>query len=69
MTVGLMGIGHYLNICVHKEERKVLIAGSHSRSVFIHKSSVNCRSDDIEFPLPFLSLARKCELKPSCAEA
>ena len=59
MTVGLMGIGHYPNICVHKEERKVLIAGSHSGSVFIHKSSVNCRSDDIEFPLPFFVFGEK----------
>ncbi|KAK4029626.1 dosage compensation regulator [Daphnia magna] len=60
-VIGLIGIGHYPNICVHREKRKVQMAEARLGPSLIHKSSVNCidSSDEIEFPLPFFVFSEK----------
>lgn len=60
-VIGLIGIGHYPNICVHREKRKVQMADARSGPSLIHKSSVNCpdSSDEIEFPLPYFVFSEK----------
>ena len=61
--VGLLSIGHYPNVCIHKEKRKVLT--TESRAALIHKSSVNCASKfrDVQFPLPFFVFSEKIRTK------
>ena len=61
MVVALLGIGHYPNICVHREKRRVQTAESRSGPALIHKSSINCPAtpDEIEFPLPFFVFSEK----------
>jgi ATP-dependent RNA helicase A len=60
VVIGLIGIGHYPNICVHREKRKVQMADARSGPSLIHKSSVNCPdSDEIEFPLPYFVFSEK----------
>ena len=59
--IGLIGIAHYPNICVHRDKRKVQTAESRSGPALIHKSSVNCpiTQEEIEFPLPFFVFSEK----------
>ncbi len=61
--IGLLSLGHYPNVCIHKEKRRVLT--TESRAALIHKSSVNCNSRfrDVQFPLPLFVFAEKIRTK------
>lgn len=55
--VALLVMGHYPNICYHKEKRKVLTTDS--RAALIHKTSVNCTNLPAKFPSPFFVFGEK----------
>merc|ERR1719273_2208534 len=57
MLVALISMGTYPNVCMHKEKRKVLTA--EARNALVHKSSVNCTRDAIQFPVPFFVFGEK----------
>ncbi|XP_066965317.1 ATP-dependent RNA helicase A protein-like isoform X3 [Macrobrachium rosenbergii] len=57
VLVGLMTLGHYPNICVHKKNQKVRT--QESKTAFIHKSSVNFSSKEIHYPSPFFAFGEK----------
>jgi len=57
MLVALVSMGTYPNVCMHKEKRKVLTA--EARNALVHKSSVNCTRDAIQFPVPFFVFGEK----------
>jgi hypothetical protein len=39
-VLGILSMGLYPNVCMHKEKRKVLT--TEAKAALIHKSSVNC---------------------------
>ncbi|KAL1423814.1 hypothetical protein MTO96_003731 [Rhipicephalus appendiculatus] len=69
MIVALLVLGHYPNICYHKEKRKVLTTDN--RSALIHKTSVNCTNlpASNKFASPFFCLWRKDPHKGSVLQA
>ncbi|XP_064116471.1 ATP-dependent RNA helicase A-like, partial [Macrobrachium nipponense] len=67
VLVGLMTLGHYPNVCVHKEKRKVLT--QESKAALIHKSSVNCSNKEIHYPSPFFVFGEKIRTRAvSCKQ-
>ncbi|KAK7074165.1 ATP-dependent RNA helicase A, partial [Halocaridina rubra] len=67
VLVGLMALGHYPNVCCHKEKRKVLT--QESKAALIHKSSVNCSNKEISYPTPFFVFGEKIRTRAvSCKQ-
>ncbi|KAL3218658.1 hypothetical protein MRX96_031468 [Rhipicephalus microplus] len=69
MVVALLVLGHYPNICYHKEKRKVLTTDN--RSALIHKTSVNCTNlpASNKFPSPFFVFGEKIRTRAvSCKQ-
>lgn len=67
MCMGLLCVGLYPNICIHKEKRKVLT--TESRDALINKTSVNCSNQQINFPYPFFVYGEKIRTKAvSCKQ-
>ena len=56
LVVGLLALGSYPNVCLHREKRKVLT--TEAKAALIHKSSVNCVRD-VQFPVPFFVFGEK----------
>ena len=57
MVTALLAMGLYPNVCRHNEKRKVFT--TEAKVALIHKSSVNCSRDAIEFPVPFFVFNEK----------
>ena len=57
MVIGLLAMGLYPNVCMHKEKRKVLT--TEARAALIHKASVNCSREAVTFPVPFFVFNEK----------
>ena len=57
MVIALLAMGLYPNVCMHKEKRKVLT--TEARAALIHKGSVNCSRDAINFPVPYFVFNEK----------
>ena len=57
MVIALLSMGLYPNVCMHKEKRKVLT--TKARAALIHKGSVNCSRDIINFPVPYFVFNEK----------
>ena len=57
MVIALLSMGLYPNVCMHKEKRKVLT--TEARAALIHKGSVNCSRDVINFPVPYFVFNEK----------
>lgn len=67
LVVGLLALGHYPNVCVHKEKRKVLT--TESKAALIHKSSVNCSNQELNFPSPLFVFGEKIRTRAvSCKQ-
>ncbi|KAG1682493.1 ATP-dependent RNA helicase A protein [Nymphon striatum] len=67
MIIALLCMGHYPNVCFHKEKRKVLT--TESRPALIHKSSVNCSKEGLKFPSPFFVFDEKIRTRAvSCKQ-
>ncbi|KAH6948861.1 hypothetical protein HPB50_026612 [Hyalomma asiaticum] len=69
LIVALLVLGHYPNICYHKEKRKVLTTDN--RSALIHKTSVNCTNlpASNKFPSPFFVFGEKIRTRAvSCKQ-
>ncbi|XP_063849785.1 ATP-dependent RNA helicase A protein-like isoform X1 [Scylla paramamosain] len=67
LLVGIMVLGHYPNVCAHKEKRKVLT--TESKAALIHKSSVNCNNRETNFPCPFFVFGEKIRTRAvSCKQ-
>ncbi|XP_045616540.1 ATP-dependent RNA helicase A isoform X2 [Procambarus clarkii] len=67
MVVGLLALGHYPNVCAHKEKRKVLT--TESKAALIHKSSVNCSNQELIFPSPYFVFGEKIRTRAvSCKQ-
>ncbi len=65
--IGILSMGLYPNVCMHKEKRKVLT--TEAKAALIHKSSVNCSKDAIEFPVPFFVFGEKIRTRAvSCKQ-
>ena len=58
--ISLLSMGLYPNVCFHKEKRKVLTL--ESKAALVHKSSVNCSNQEINFPSPFFVFGEKVGL-------
>ncbi|XP_058120720.1 dosage compensation regulator [Anopheles ziemanni] len=66
MTMALLCVGLYPNVCFHKEKRRVLT--TESKAALIHKTSVNC-SQQISFPYPFFVFGEKIRTRAvSCKQ-
>ncbi len=57
MIIGLLSMGLYPNVCMHKEKREVLT--TEARAALIHKASVNCSREAVTFPVPFFVFNEK----------
>lgn len=67
LVTGLLCMGLYPNICMHKEKRKVLT--TEGKSALIHKSSVNCANQDLTFDSPFFVFGEKIRTRAvSCKQ-
>ncbi|KAK8766981.1 hypothetical protein V5799_006235 [Amblyomma americanum] len=69
VMVALLVLGHYPNICYHKEKRKVLTTDN--RAALIHKTSVNCTNlpTTNKFPSPFFVFGEKIRTRAvSCKQ-
>lgn len=67
VVIGLLALGLYPNVCMHKEKRKVLT--TEAKAALIHKSSVNCSRDAITFPSPFFVFGEKIRTRAiSCKQ-
>ncbi|XP_063606453.1 ATP-dependent RNA helicase A-like isoform X2 [Penaeus indicus] len=67
LVVALLTLGHYPNVCAHKEKRKVLT--TESKAALIHKSSVNCNNRETSFPSPFFVFGEKIRTRAvSCKQ-
>lgn len=60
VIVALLTMGHYPNVCYHKEKRKLLT--QESKSALIHKSSVNCSNRELNIPIPFFVFGEKVSM-------
>lgn len=60
MVTSLLVMGHYPNICFHKEKRKVFT--TEGKAALIHKTSVNCTNLPQKFPCPFFVFGEKVKL-------
>ena len=67
MTIALLCMGLYPNVCYHKEKRKVLT--TESKAALIHKTSVNCTNLACTFPYPFFIFGEKIRTRAvSCKQ-
>lgn len=67
MTLALLCVGLYPNVCYHKEKRKVLT--TESKAALIHKTSVNCSNLQVTFPYPFFIFGEKIRTRAvSCKQ-
>ena len=67
VVIGLLAMGLYPNVCMHKEKRKVLT--TEAKAALIHKASVNCSKDAITFPSPFFVFGEKIRTRAvSCKQ-
>ncbi|KAK3874012.1 hypothetical protein Pcinc_021030 [Petrolisthes cinctipes] len=67
LLVGLITLGHYPNVCAHKEKRKVLT--TESKAALIHISSVNCSNHETKFPSPYFVFGEKIRTRAvSCKQ-
>lgn len=67
MTLALLCMGLYPNVCYHKEKRKVLT--TESKAALIHKTSVNCTNLAVSFPYPFFVFGEKIRTRAvSCKQ-
>lgn len=67
MTLALLCMGLYPNVCYHKEKRKVLT--TESKAALIHKTSVNCTNLAVTFPYPFFVFGEKIRTRAvSCKQ-
>lgn len=67
MSLALLCLGLYPNICVHKEKRKVLT--TESRAALLHKTSVNCSNLAVSFQYPFFVFGEKIRTRAvSCKQ-
>lgn len=67
MTLALLCMGLYPNVCCHKEKRKVLT--TESKAALIHKTSVNCTNLAVTFPYPFFIFGEKIRTRAvSCKQ-
>lgn len=67
MTIALLCVGLYPNVCYHKEKRKVLT--TESKAALIHKTSVNCSNLQVTFPYPFFIFGEKIRTRAvSCKQ-
>ncbi|XP_017045660.2 dosage compensation regulator isoform X1 [Drosophila ficusphila] len=67
LSLALLCLGLYPNICVHKEKRKVLT--TESKAALLHKTSVNCSNLAITFPYPFFVFGEKIRTRAvSCKQ-
>lgn len=67
VSLGLLCIGLYPNICVHKEKRKVLT--TESKAALIHKTSVNCSNLQVTFPYPTFVFGEKIRTRAVSCKA
>ena len=66
-VIGILALGLYPNVCMHKEKRKVLT--TEAKAALIHKSSVNMSREAISFPSPFFVFGEKIRTKAvSCKQ-
>ncbi|XP_055688830.1 dosage compensation regulator isoform X2 [Lutzomyia longipalpis] len=67
VAIGLLCVGLYPNVCLHKEKRKVLT--TESKAALIHKTSVNCTNLQCTFPYPFFVFGEKIRTRAvSCKQ-
>lgn len=67
MSLGLLCIGLYPNVCYHKDKRKVLT--TECKAALIHKTSVNCTNLAATFPYPFFVFGEKIRTRAiSCKQ-
>lgn len=67
MALGLLCIGLYPNVCLHKEKRKVLT--TESKAALLHKTSVNCSNLQVTFPYPMFVFGEKIRTRAvSCKQ-
>ncbi|XP_034477717.1 dosage compensation regulator isoform X2 [Drosophila innubila] len=67
ISLALLCLGLYPNICVHKEKRKVLT--TESKAALIHKTSVNCSNLGVSFQYPFFVFGEKIRTRAvSCKQ-
>lgn len=67
MTLALLCMGLYPNVCYHKEKRRVLT--TESKAALIHKTSVNCTNLAVTFPYPFFVFGEKIRTRAvSCKQ-
>ncbi|XP_017074877.1 dosage compensation regulator isoform X2 [Drosophila eugracilis] len=67
VSLALLCLGLYPNICVHKEKRKVLT--TESKAALLHKTSVNCSNLAVTFPYPFFVFGEKIRTRAvSCKQ-
>lgn len=67
MTLALLCVGLYPNVCYHKEKRKVLT--TESKAALIHKTSVNCTNLQVTFTYPFFIFGEKIRTRAiSCKQ-
>ena len=57
LIVALLAQGLYPNVCQHQEKRRVITADS--KIALIHKSSVNCSREAVQFSSPFFVFSEK----------
>ncbi len=57
LMTGLLTLGLYPNVCIHKEKRKVLT--TEAKIALIHKSSINYTNLPLSFPSPFFVFGEK----------
>ena len=67
LLVALIAMGTYPNVCMHKEKRKVLT--TEAKNALIHKSSVNCTRDAIQFPVPYFVFGEKIRTRAVSCKA
>lgn len=67
MSLALLCLGLYPNVCYHKEKRKVLT--TEYKTALIHKTSVNCSNLAVTFPYPFFVFGEKIRTRAvSCKQ-
>lgn len=67
MSLALLCLGLYPNVCYHKDKRKVLT--TECKAALIHKTSVNCSNMAVTFPYPFFVFGEKIRTRAvSCKQ-
>lgn len=67
MSLALLCLGLYPNVCYHKDKRKVLT--TEGKAALIHKTSVNCSNLAVSFPYPFFVFGEKIRTRAvSCKQ-